>query len=241
MDDFDLYNEIYEANKKIDKQYKEEKNNTNLSSTNHFAIYISAVILSFVVVICIVLLLNKILKGASELSGNSTEEIVNSTQFEMSTLEPWEIDFSNTCTINSFDYEANGSFNFYESSVDYEQVKKYTSQIGRLDVPDVYTSTIENGYSWIYDPADGVDSFVITSYDTTTEEFMDTFCKNNIHSDNYSTGYINNYPILCWQDGNLLYAFIFADSSTVNHVLVGARCHLADQALINLLNSFEPF
>ena len=28
MDDFDLYNEIYEANKKIDKQYKEEKNNT---------------------------------------------------------------------------------------------------------------------------------------------------------------------------------------------------------------------
>lgn len=241
MDDFDLYNEIYEANKKIDKQYKEEKNNTNLSSTNHFAIHISAVILSFVVVICIVLLLNKILKGASELSGNSTEEIVNSTQFEMSTLEPWEIDFSNTCTINSFDYEANGSFNFYESSVDYEQVKKYTSQIGRLDVPDVYTSTIENGYSWIYDPADGVDSFVITSYDTTTEEFMDTFCKNNIHSDNYSTGYINNYPILCWQDGNLLYAFIFADSSTVNHVLVGARCHLADQALINLLNSFEPF
>lgn len=185
--------------------------------------------------------MNKILKGASELSGNSTEEIVNSTQFEMSTLEPWEIDFSNTCTINSFDYEANGSFNFYESSVDYEQVKKYTSQIGRLDVPDVYTSTIENGYSWIYDPADGVDSFVITSYDTTTEEFMDTFCKNNIHSDNYSTGYINNYPILCWQDGNLLYAFIFADSSTVNHVLVGARCHLADQALINLLNSFEPF
>lgn len=241
MDDFDLYNEIYEANKKIDKQYKEEKNNTNLSSTNHFAIYISAVILSFVVVVCIVLLLNKILKGTSELSGNSTEKTVNSTQFEMSTLEPWEIDFSNTCTINSFDYEANGLFNFYESSVDYEQVKKYTSQIGRLDVPDVYTSIIENGYSWIYDPADGVDSFVITSYDTTTEEFMDTFCKNNIHSDNYSTGYINNYPILCWQDGDLLYAFIFADSSTVNHVLVGARCHLADQALINLLNSFEPF
>lgn len=241
MDDFDLYNEIYEANKKIDKQYKEEKNNTNLSSTNHFAIYISAVILSFVVVVCIVLLLNKILKGTSELSGNSTEKTVNSTQFEMSTLEPWEIDFSNTCTINSFDYEANGLFNFYESSVDYEQVKKYTSQIGRLDVPDVYTSIIENGYSWIYDPADGVDSFVITSYDITTEEFMDTFCKNNIHSDNYSTGYINNYPILCWQDGDLLYAFIFADSSTVNHVLVGARCHLADQALINLLNSFEPF
>ena len=241
MDDFDLYNEIYEANKKIDKQYKEEKNNTNLSSTNHFAIYISAVILSFVVVVCVVLLLNKILKGTSELSGNSAEKTVNSTQFEMSTLEPWVIDFSNTCTINSFDYEANGSFNFYESSVDYEQVKKYTSQIGRLDVPDVYTSIIENGYSWIYDPADGVDSFVITSYDTTTEEFMDTFCKNNIHSDNYSTGYINNYPILCWQDGDLLYAFIFADSSTVNHVLVGARCHLADQALINLLNSFEPF
>lgn len=241
MDDFDLYNEIYEANKKIDKQYKEEKNSTNLSSTNHFAIYISAVILSLVVVICVVLLLNKILKGASELSGNSTEETVNSTQFEISTLEPWKIDFSNTCTINSFDYEANGSFNFYESSADYEQVKKYTSQIGRLDVPDVYTSTIENGYSWIYDPADGVDSFVITSYDTTTEEFMDTFCKNNIHSNNYSTGYINNYPILCWQDGDLLYAFIFADSSTVNHVLVGARCHLADQALINLLNSFEPF
>lgn len=241
MDDFDLYNEIYEANKKIDKQYKEEKNNTNLSSTNHFAIYISAVILSFVVVVCVVLLLNKILKSTSELSGNSTEKTVNSTQFEMSTLEPWAIDFSNTCTINSFDYEANGSFNFYESSVDYEQVKKYTSQIGRLDVPDVYTSIIENGYSWIYDPADGVDSFVITSYDTTTEEFMDTFCKNNIHSNNYSTGYINNYPILCWQDGDLLYAFIFADSSTVNHVLVGARCHLADQALINLLNSFEPF
>lgn len=241
MDDFDLYNEIYEANKKIDKQYKEEKNNTNLSSTNHFAIYISAVVLSFVVVVCVVLLLNKILKGTSELSGNSTEKTVNSTQFEMSTLEPWVIDFSNTCTINSFDYEANGSFNFYESSADYEQVKKYTSQIGRLDVPDVYTSIIENGYSWIYDPADGVDSFVITSYDTTTEEFMDTFCKNNIHSDNYSTGYINNYPILCWQDGDLLYAFIFADSSTVNHVLVGARCHLADQALINLLNSFEPF
>lgn len=96
----------------------------------------------------------------SELSGNSTEETVNSTQFEISTLEPWKIDFSNTCTINSFDYEANGSFNFYESSADYEQVKKYTSQIGRLDVPDVYTSTIENGYSWIYDPADGVDSFV---------------------------------------------------------------------------------
>lgn len=241
MDDFDLYNEIYEANKKIDKQYKEEKNNTNLSSTNHFAIYISAVILSFVVVVCVVLLLNKILKSTSELSGNSTEKTVNSTQFEMSTLEPWAIDFSNTCTINSFDYEANGSFNFYESSVDYEQVKKYTSQIGRLDVPDVYTSIIENGYSWIYDPADGVDSFVITSYDTTTEEFMDTFCKNNIHSNNYSTGYINNYPILCWQDGDLLYAFIFADSSTVNHVLVGARCYLADQALINLLNSFEPF
>lgn len=241
MDDFDLYNEIYEANKKIDKQYNEEKNDTNLSSTNHFAIYISAVILSFVVVICVVLLLGKILKGTPELTSNSTEETANSTQFEMSTLEPWEIDFSNTCTINSFDYEANGSFNFYESSVDYEQVKKYTSQIGRLDVPDVYTSIIENGYSWIYDPADGVDSFVITSYDTTTEEFMDTFCKNNIHSDNYSTGYINNYPILCWQDGDLLYAFIFADSSTVNHVLVGVRCHLADQALINLLNSFEPF
>lgn len=241
MDDFDLYNEIYEANKKIDKQYNEEKNDTNLSSTNHFAIYISAVILSFVVVICIALLLGKILKGTSEFASNSTEETANNTQFEMSTLEPWEIDFSNTCTINSFDYEANGSFNFYESSVDYEQVKKYTSQIGRLDVPDVYTSTIENGYSWIYDPADGVDSFVITSYDTTTEEFMDTFCKNNIHSDNYSTGYINNYPILCWQDGDLLYAFIFADSSTVNHVLVGVRCHLGDQALINLLNSFEPF
>lgn len=241
MDDFDLYNEIYEANKKIDKQYNEEKNDTNLSSTNHFAIYISAVILSFVVVICVVLLLGKILKGTPELTSNSTEETVNSTQFEMSNLEPWEIDFSNTCTINSFDYKANGSFNFYESSVDYEQVKKYTSQIGRLDVPDVYTSTIENGYSWIYDPADGVDSFVITSYDTTTEEFMDTFCKNNIHSDNYSTGYINNYPILCWQDGDLLYAFIFADSSTVNHVLVGVRCHLGDQALINLLNSFEPF
>lgn len=241
MDDFDLYNEIYEANKKIDKQYNEEKNDTNLSSTSHFTIYISAVILSFVVVICVVLLLGKILKGTPELASNSTEETENSTQFEMSTLEPWEIDFSNTCTINSFDYEANGSFNFYESSVDYKQVKKYTSQIGRLDVPDVYTSIIENGYSWIYDPADGVDSFVITSYDTTTEEFMDTFCKNNIHSDNYSTGYINNYPILCWQDGDLLYAFIFADSSTVNHVLVGVRCHLADQALINLLNSFESF
>lgn len=43
------------------KQYKEEKNNTNLSSTNHFAIYISAVILSFVVVICVVLLLDKLI------------------------------------------------------------------------------------------------------------------------------------------------------------------------------------
>lgn len=237
MQDYDLNNEIYEANKKLNESYQNDKPETEIKASSHFVIYLCSLIASFVVVVCIVALISKIFSGtAGEIS--LTTEAATTTQFEMSNLVPWTVSFNTSCTINSFDYQAEGSFDIYSDS--YYDVKKYTSQVGRLDVPSSYTSVIETGYSWIYDPSNGVNSFVITTYDISTDEFLEVFCKNNIRSNNYTIGYLNDFPILCWEDEDIIYAFLFTDSETTNHVLVGVRCQKNDQSLISLLKTFEP-